>query len=515
MMDEKSLRYWVEDRLESLIGFSEKALADFCISLAKRHARSTSLLASSLEDQGLPPSAETKRFAEELITRLPSTVSQGGSVKRSAYREQEIEAAAAARRNASYKLLLDDNDDKDADLEDRKREEKVKHKETKDRNGMDAEKRKRDERKLHRRRRDKRSESESEGESAQVSRRKSRKRPWEEDVEKETVEKRNGGKRDSVESNDSEEQRKADLEEKAEFERRLKEKDEAKTKKLLERRIPREELEESIRRRRAEEAADRAKVVEDLRKYSRQEYLKKREVAKLEDLEAELEDEKLLFSGEDLTPEERAELEYKAEVLRLAKERQRHRAEIEADDGYKMPAAYDESSAAARDARYNVLTQRYQDGEGAKASATETPWAQQEVYEAEQIKKAMVSVGSKDKKIKEQEKKYDFVMDDQIDFVEAVALAGDLDSLKPETMEERAARERAAKEAEKQSAFEKIQAERRNLPMFQYRDELLKAIEEHQILIIVGETGSGKIGNKKYSRYSFCIFRYPGTRICS
>jgi hypothetical protein len=30
------------------------------------------------------------------------------------------------------------------------------------------------------------------------------------------------------------------------------------------------------------------------------------------------------------------------------------------------------------------------------------------------------------------------------------------------------------------------------LPMFQYRDELLKAVEEHQVLIIVGETGSGE-----------------------
>lgn len=33
---------------------------------------------------------------------------------------------------------------------------------------------------------------------------------------------------------------------------------------------------------------------------------------------------------------------------------------------------------------------------------------------------------------------------------------------------------------------------RQSLPMYPYRDELLKAIRDHQVLIVVGETGSGK-----------------------
>jgi pre-mRNA-splicing factor ATP-dependent RNA helicase DHX16 len=33
---------------------------------------------------------------------------------------------------------------------------------------------------------------------------------------------------------------------------------------------------------------------------------------------------------------------------------------------------------------------------------------------------------------------------------------------------------------------------RRSLPVYRFRDDLLKAIEEFQILVIVGETGSGK-----------------------
>ena len=53
-------------------------------------------------------------------------------------------------------------------------------------------------------------------------------------------------------------------------------------------------------------------------------------------------------------------------------------------------------------------------------------------------------------------------------------------------------RERKARVAAAESEFEKIQVARKDLPMFKYREQLLQAIEEHQILIIVGETGSGK-----------------------
>ncbi|OAX40882.1 P-loop containing nucleoside triphosphate hydrolase protein [Rhizopogon vinicolor AM-OR11-026] len=37
-----------------------------------------------------------------------------------------------------------------------------------------------------------------------------------------------------------------------------------------------------------------------------------------------------------------------------------------------------------------------------------------------------------------------------------------------------------------------IQEQRKNLPIYKLRDALLKAIEEHQVLIVVGDTGSGK-----------------------
>lgn len=56
--------------------------------------------------QGLPGSSETLQFAEELLARIP----RAGAAP-NAYRERERTAAALVRRNMSYALLSDDEDD--------------------------------------------------------------------------------------------------------------------------------------------------------------------------------------------------------------------------------------------------------------------------------------------------------------------------------------------------------------------------------------------------------------------
>ena len=63
-------------------------------------------------------------------------------------------------------------------------------------------------------------------------------------------------------------------------------------------------------------------------------------------------------------------------------------------------------------------------------------------------------------------------------------------------------RERKAREEEKRSKHEKLQADRKLLPMFPYREGLLEAIAEHQVLIIVGETGSGKTTQVSFPRHA-------------
>lgn len=51
-----------------------------------------------------------------------------------------------------------------------------------------------------------------------------------------------------------------------------------------------------------------------------------------------------------------------------------------------------------------------------------TPWKEQENWEADQIKKASMKVGTKDRKGKE----YDLVLPDQIEFITDMVMAGDV-----------------------------------------------------------------------------------------
>ena len=426
-------------------GLSEKALADYCISIAQKHASSPRDLSKVLEGQGFPASDVTESFAKELLDKVPSN--KGPSV--SEYKRQEKEAVRRRQANESYGMLLDSDgggggDDEELDVLLRQHQQKKVEKER----------------------------------GARVRRpKKSRDDQDEEEIVME--------KKKKAQSMTEEEKIRADQEEKLEFEQRLKERDEQQTRKLVERKISKEEMREIERRKNAEKAKNKSKAIEDLRKVSRREYLKKREEVKLDELEQAVEDEEYLFEGEELTEKERAEFEYKKRVLQLAKERKKQLEELEHDDAYHMPTAYDDGDKDAADKRFGVLKAKYQHGD----TDEQNTWTQQEALEREQINRAVLTVGSKDKKQKK--KDYDFVFEDQIDFIVDSYMKGD-NIEREETNEERLLREKAEREAAKLSAFEKIQEDRKKLPMYPYRDALLEAIAEHQVIIIVGETGSGK-----------------------
>ena len=94
------------------------------------------------------------------------------------------------------------------------------------------------------------------------------------------------------------------------------------------------------------------------RDFSRQEYLKKREEKKIEELEADLQDAEMLFAGEKLSKRELEDIEFKRTVLELAKKRKQAQEYLNRDVGYHMPTAYDKEGAAPSE-RYKVLTERY------------------------------------------------------------------------------------------------------------------------------------------------------------
>ncbi|RHN40413.1 putative RNA helicase [Medicago truncatula] len=121
-----------------------------------------------------------------------------------------------------------------------------------------------------------------------------------------------------------------------------------------------------------------------------------------------------------------------------------------ADNAYRMPEAYDDQQSGA--------------------------------WEEHQIRKAKLKYGSKNKRQVSDD--YRFVFEEQIDCIKASVMDGH----KFDYGQEIALKKSSAK----RSVFEALQEERKKLPIYPFRDEFLQAVHDHQVLVIVGETGSGK-----------------------
>ncbi|CAM1500541.1 Fc.00g097030.m01.CDS01 [Cosmosporella sp. VM-42] len=269
-------------------------------------------------------------------------------------------------------------------------------------------------------------------------------------------------------------ERRKDIEEREAFAKRLREKDEGRSKKHH------LDGESSGRRKLADDAEARNKALPDLRERSRQEYLKKREAERLALLRKQVAEETAeLRSGVRLSEKEKAEFAKNREILRLAEERLRiddHR------DGYVMPEDYiTEKGKLDRKKKEDALYKRYveKDEYGQEKFVTE-----HEEWEREQATKAKAQI----QRAERENEDYDYVLDDAqyIQWNLDSRLAGDDKAM---TKEQRFL-EAQIDAAEKKALS--IQETRKSLPIYQYRDEFLAALEQHQVLVIVGETGSGK-----------------------
>lgn len=285
---------------------------------------------------------------------------------------------------------------------------------------------------------------------------------------------RDGDDYDLSDGAKEERERQRDIEEREAFAKRLKAKDDPKSKK------DRHEGEASSRRRLGEDADARDAALPDLRERSRQEYLKKRETERLALLRKQVMEETAeLQSGVRLSEREKAEFAKNREILRLAEERLKiddHR------DGYVMPEDYiTEKGKMDRKKKEEALYKRYVDRDeyGQEKFVTE-----HEEWERDQAAKAKAQIMRPELENTE----YDYVMDD------TQYINWNLDSRMPGERKDLTAEQRFLEEqidaAEKKAMT--IQDTRKSLPIYQYRDEFLAALEQYQILVIVGETGSGK-----------------------
>lgn len=434
------LRTWVSDRLMSLLGYSQSTVVSYVLNLAKKASSASYLTNQLIDDMGMSSTSETRVFAQEIFAKV-----EHKTTGTNLYLRQEREAAMLARKQKTYTLLeADDEDDTIAGVES---------------NSVPSQTRKEDTRKKKFRRR---VEIHGDEDDEIVN---------DEEIER-RVRRRTSQDQDDSDNSESEEEMLRDQREREELERHIRERDAAGTRRLAEPKLTRKEEEEAIRRSDALEQDD----IGSLRKVSRQEYLKKREQKKLEELRDDIEDEQYLFEGVKLTEAEERELRYKKEIYELVKKQSEDTGDM---DEYRIPDAYDLEGGVNQEKRFSVASQRYRDPDAAEKM---NPFAEQEAWEEHQIGKATLKFGSKDRKSRSED--YQFVFEDQIEFIKAAVMDGVNVDQEPSTD--------SIEKTMAKSAFEKLQEDRKTLPMYPYRDDLLQAINDHQVLVIVGETGSGK-----------------------
>ncbi|KAK2442985.1 Pre-mRNA-splicing factor ATP-dependent RNA helicase DEAH1 [Trifolium repens] len=151
---------------------------------------------------------------------------------------------------------------------------------------------------------------------------------------------------------------------------------------------------------------------------------------------------------------------YKNDMLKLLVSNNKNKELLE---DYTIPEAYDDNQKK----RFSVALKRYNDDDH-----------KEEAWEDNRMRKASsLKYGSNDKgKVSDE---YQLVFEDQTDLIKASYKKFEF---KPEIVFEKL-------KATKRSV---LHEERKKLPIYAFRDDFLQAVHDHQIIVIVGETGSGK-----------------------
>ena len=189
--------------------------------------------------------------------------------------------------------------------------------------------------------------------------------------------------------------------------------------------------------------------------------MKKREDGKLSELEAEILDDEFLFDESQLTEKERRDRQFKKKILSLTEQHQKA-GEFEKAQRYIMPKDVKVRSKTVPD-KYAEVDEREKRPE-------------QRVWEDNRMAAAQWRFGARNaKQLKEKSKraKHDLLLEDEIEFVQMTRSEGTKD----------------VPEKKKKHSLEET---RRSLPVYPFRDDLIQAVRDHQVLIIEGETGSGK-----------------------
>ncbi|KAL4080949.1 pre-mRNA splicing factor [Scleroderma citrinum] len=461
------LKRFISDNCLRLFGLADRTTVDF-VAASASSAKSSEALFASLSSSGLPNTPDAHAFVNDLFVRAPrkSKHKHRSGVDEGARRQAEREARELTARK--YGFLLEDEAKPDVvELS-----AKPGGSTTKEGRGRNLRKREHDgkewesdEEDLSRkRRRPDRSVSPSRDQALSDDERTHLSEVEDEETRKER-------------------ERKEDLKSRDEFAERVRLRDLEKTKKIVEDRSSRAAgpgaADAAIRRKLADDSEARQQALPSLRLHSRQEYLTKREIQQIELLRKEIADDEALFSGMKISKRERRELERKKELLKLVEERLKINDKWE---GYQLPDDYfTEQGKIDKKKKENVLYQRYEEAKP-KDDQFVTDVDQ---WEASQTRHSTFKMGAMDKP--ELMDHYEYVFDESqtIKFVMDQTMKGEgMMSAKDKMLQQQ------IEEAEKRA--KNIEETRKSLPIYTYREDLLAAIKEHQVLIVVAETGSGK-----------------------
>jgi pre-mRNA-splicing factor ATP-dependent RNA helicase DHX16 len=202
--------------------------------------------------------------------------------------------------------------------------------------------------------------------------------------------------------------------------------------------------------------------IEALRTVSRRKYLKIREERKLKELKDEVEDDDDLFEGVKVSKWEEQNMKYKKDLLKIMG--RANNKELEEED-YSIPDDYEYNQVK----RFSVATmkQRYDDDDKPNPNPNPNPndWEENQMRKAASLKYK----GQDDSEYKLMFDEEDFIkmmMDKKTDFKREITFS-------------------------EKSLRSVLHEERKKLPIYALRDDFLEAVRDHQIIVIVGETGSG------------------------
>lgn len=224
---------------------------------------------------------------------------------------------------------------------------------------------------------------------------------------------------------------------------------------------------------------------EQLRLRSRQKYLSEREKKEMVLLREELKDferdiEKLGWGN--MSEQERHEYEIKKEIMSIFDRRSRLEEEEERGGGSFLI----EDDYVNEEGR--IDTKRKGDVLAGKNRRMQFLLDEEHGKKHNRLKQLSHFTNLKKNDKQHEEKTYDYVFD-QAQAVDFTGGDEEDDADSKLTADEKALWEKIRREEERVKTIEDT---RKSLPVFQYRDQLIEAVKKYPVLIVVGETGSGK-----------------------